>query len=207
MSGNRSPHTGPHPGEGQGGDDMEEERKRSMASAYVWLSAIWPISIALILVAISRTGGETIYHMQLALSGSAAILMAAAVIRGKGRWFFGGILLLMAALSLAIAVSRLGLLPSVLLFTVILTASELTVQTMRISSAKSGSRDEMNGMLQEFMRGPGLNIVKTGLAVLFISTGILLLIPAVSVWTSSVYIVMLMAAAAGLAGYYLLTWD
>ena len=57
----------------------------------------------------------------------------------------------------------------------------------------------------EFMLGPGTSILKIGGAVLLISTGILLLIPVLALWTSSVYAVISLGAIAGLSGYYILS--
>ncbi len=180
-----------------------------MKSRHIWPVAIWPLLIiASFLVTPSFHSEHTegaMYHILLALSGLAFLFLFTAVIKRSERGFTSGILLSVAALSVAVALKNMGVVLSVLLFTVMIASNELTVHVMRLSNAQAGDTEEREKMLREFFKGPAANILKITVAVIFISVGILLLLPVMAIWTAYAYAIVFMGALAGISGYYILT--
>ncbi len=180
-------------------------RERKETEKYLWLFAVWPILIVISLPLIAYPGSGTLYHILLVLSGTAAGLMLFSTHRRRERGYTGGIIAAIAALAVAISATGIEMLYAIGLFTILITSNELTLHAIRIHRAEAGTGVERELVMREFLRGPGINIVKTGAVVLLISAGILLLAPAVALWTSSIYAVMILAVVAGLSGYYMLT--
>ncbi len=188
--------------------DVSTEKAR-MKSRHIWPFAIWPLLITASFLVIPYPHAEytetAVYRLLLALSGLAFIILFIAIIKRSERGFTSGILLSVAALSVAVALHNPGVLISVLLFTVMVASNELTVHVIRLSNAEAGNAEERQKMLREFLKGPAMNILKISAAVVFISVGILLLLPVIAIWTSSAYAIVFMGALAGISGYYMLT--
>ena len=188
--------------------DVNAEKTR-MKSGQVWPFAIWPLLItaAILVTPYSHTDDTdaALHRILVALSALAFIVLFVAAARRSERGFTSGIMLSIAALSVAVSLHNPGVFVSVLLFTGIIASNELTVQVIRLSNAEAGGDGEREKVLHEFLKGPASNVLKITAAVYLISIAILLLLPVMAVWTSSAYFIVSMGGLAGISGYYLLT--
>lgn len=174
---------------------------------YIWPFAIWPFLIIAYLLTLPSPHGYTevlIHRLFILLGGLTLILLFTAVIRRNERGFISGVILSIAALSFAIDLHNPGVITSILLFSILIGTGELTVDAIRLSHADIG-REEQEKAMAEFLRGPGLNITKITVAVILISTAILLFLPIIAIRTASTYAIITAGALAGITGYYIIT--
>jgi|GEM_PF-3464043 len=174
---------------------------------YIWLFAIWPFLITASLLILSYIQGYTevlLHRLFILLGGITLIVLFTATIRGSERGFTSGIILSIATLSLAIKLHSPGVIISILLFSLLIGTGELTVDAIRLSHADI-NEDEQGKAMAEFLRGPGLNIIKITSAVILISTGILLILPIIAIRTASTYAIIAAGALTGISGYYIIT--